>query len=180
VADEKPGRRREKRRKEIKVATELIKPRSASRTMKRPEVSHLPMNRTVGRVRPGEPPHNVFHKVGSLGQTRPTRFMGSKREIWFGGSLPMNHLVRSSTFMRPSLRRSNALGWSNASPAEAETPNPNSVQGTDPCTMREEALHEPSGRSADAHIREFLDPLRHVGAGIRAPALDSRDDLTGV
>jgi len=32
----------------------------------------LPMNRKVGRVRPGEPPHNVLHKVGSLGQTRPT------------------------------------------------------------------------------------------------------------
>jgi hypothetical protein len=33
------------------------------------------MNHKVGRVRPGEPPHNVFHKAGSLGQTRPTGFM---------------------------------------------------------------------------------------------------------
>ncbi len=33
---------------------------------------NLPLKRTVGRARPGEPPRNVFNNVGSLGQTRPT------------------------------------------------------------------------------------------------------------
>ena len=46
------------------------------------------MNRRVGRVRPGEPPRNVFNNVGLLGQTRPTWFGGSKHDLGSVNSLP--------------------------------------------------------------------------------------------
>ena len=54
-----------------------------------------PSNPTVGRVRPGEPLHNVFHNVGSLGQTRPTWFMVSMHAemAW---RLPMNRVFRTA------------------------------------------------------------------------------------